>query len=339
MNRFVIVSQNFATKLDDQLHSRSIIVCTQSIQRQITNDEAASSPPRLLYLRPTSAKMTQTNANVCRTFYAILSTFIRLVTLGYAALAIFAFFEIRELLRHSQDEGSFELRDGTLYVPLIMCLPTELPFDDENMIISTTNTTTNPPAYYGADPQCRQLNYLITACAASLLFAAVASVVYVFVDCLARCSCGPFNMSTSAGMGLFLCFILAQAGISTGALAEQNLYWVDYFQDLVDDMDHLDLTVKSYSSSLILISSALSAFGVAFLVLVDVICYRCCCITPDTSARDDEKLAQAEAEEGMIRQSMQIEEAAQTSQPCDSPTSASTSSSRPSWTTSWVSKV
>jgi hypothetical protein len=290
--------------------------------------------------------MTQSNtANACKPFYMLLSNFIRLVTLGYAVLAIFAFFEIRELLRNSRDENSFEVDDGILYIPLVMCLPAELPFGDGTASTaattftnnsSSTSSTSSSSNYYGTK-QCRQLDYLIIAIAASLLFASAASVLYVFIDCMARTGCfGSLNSNASAGMGLYLSLILAQSGISTGALAEQNYYWVDYFQTVVDQLD-LDWKVKSYSSSFILITTALSSFGVSFLILLDMILYRCCCMGESNSRRDEddeaERRARMDAEDGMNRQSQKIEEAAQNStDEIDASTVNDHESTRPPWT-------
>ena len=94
------------------------------------------------------------------------------------------------------------------------------------------------------------------------------------MDILARYEKGPFNLSAVAGMGLYLIIILVQAGISTGALVEQNIYWVNYMQQYLDD-EGFDATAKSYASTQILMGSAGFAFVAAFLVLVDTIFYRC----------------------------------------------------------------
>jgi hypothetical protein len=71
-----------------------------------------------------------------------------------------------------------------------------------------------------------------------------------------------------------LVIILVQAGISTGALVEQNIYWVNYMQQYLDE-EGFDATAKSYASTQILLSSTSCAFATAFLVLVDAIFYRC----------------------------------------------------------------
>ena len=296
------------------------------------------------------------NNNACRAVYLIISNLIRLVTLGYAALAVLAFFEVRELIKNSEDENSFEVDDGTLYIPFVMCLPAELPFllgeDGTNTASTTTslfnNETLTPSVlsnnYYG-EAQCRQLTYMLSAVGASLLFAAAGSVFYVFIDCLAKTGCfGSLTAAGSAGIGLLLSFVLAQAGISTGALAELNHDLVDYFETLIYELD-LDLKVESYSSSFILILAAVSGFGVSILILLDIMLYRCCCMT-DESARkrrhdeeEEDRQARMKADFGMQRQSEKIEEAAQSSAMTDDievepPTISDGESQRPPWATS-----
>jgi hypothetical protein len=202
---------------------------------------------------------------------AVFSSFVRLIVLGYTALAIFTFFEIRDLLLNSKNGDSFEIEDGTLFVPLVLCFPSTLEVGGL-MIVDSTNTT--DPAFV-EHVECRQLEYLMSACAASLLFAAAACVLYVFCDFLARFRCCPFDLNSSSGMAIFLTFMLAQSGISIGALAEQNYFWVEHFKEVIEERD-LDLEVESYANSIFLIGAALSSFGVAFLVLVDAIC-SCCC--------------------------------------------------------------
>lgn len=204
--------------------------------------------------------------------YAIFSSFTRLVVLGYAALAVFTFFEIRALLLNSKNgDSSFEIDDGTLFVPLVLCFPSALEVDGF-VIVDSTNKTS--PAFV-EQVECRQLDYLMSACAASLLFATAACVLFVFCDFLARLFCCPFDLNSSSGMAIFLMFILVQSGISIGALAEQNYFWVEHFQDVIEERE-LDLEVESYAHSIFLIGASLSSFGVAFLLLIDATCSRCC---------------------------------------------------------------
>lgn len=227
--------------------------------------------------------------------YTFFSGCIRLLVLGYTALAVFTFFEVRALLRHSKNSNSFQIDDGTLYIPLVLCFPSELKVDGR-VILDSTNMTS--PAFV-QQAECRQLDYLISACASSLLLSGAACVLFVFCDCLARFRCCPFDGTSSSGMAIFLIFLLAQSGVSVGALAEQNHYWVQYFKEVVEDRD-IDLDVESYAHSIFLIGSAFSAFGIAFLVLIDAI-FSCCC--PNRAAnigrRDEEE--QEKQERGSMR--------------------------------------
>lgn len=250
----------------------------------------------------TQSSSTATSGNALS---AVFSTFIRLVILGYAALAVFCFFEIRALLLKSKSETSFEIDDGTLFVPLILCFPSRLQVGDL-IIMDTINSTS--PAYVENGAECRELDYLMSACAASLLFAAAGCSLFVFCDCLARFPCCPFDMYSSSGMAIFLTFVLGQAGIAIGALAEQNHYWVEYFKEIVDERN-LDLDVESHAHVILLIGCSLSSFAVALLVLVDSTCSRCCQSQAAATRRREEEEKQERGIMGWIRQAREIEDA------------------------------
>jgi hypothetical protein len=120
--------------------------------------------------------------------------------LGYSIIAIFGFLEARHLLGKD-----YIYNDDTLFVPLVLCVPASIEIDGEIIAYDTGD---------GVE-KCRQLDYLINAAAASLLFSFFASLLFFLVDLMARYQRGPFNRSSAAGMGLFLVFILLQASIST----------------------------------------------------------------------------------------------------------------------------
>lgn len=126
---------------------------------------------------------------------------------------------------------------------------------------------------------------MINACVAGLLFASIASFVFVAIDFMARRNKGPFNMSTAAGMGLFLFFILLQSGIATGALVRQTSVYVDFNQAYLDQMATLndddyysntDFTAESYGNIGILTATYVMAFFASGLIVIDAIFYRCC---------------------------------------------------------------
>jgi len=163
--------------------------------------------------------------------------------------------------------------------------------------MDTTNVTS--PAY--VDAECLQLDYLMIACAASLLFASAGCILFVFCDCLARFPCCPFDMNSSSGMAIFLSFILGQTGITIGALAEQNHHWVQFFKTAVEERD-LDLDVKSKSRTVVLMGCSLSSFVVGFLIMLDAALSRCCGHQPTTKQNIEEEEKKGQGILGRIRQ-------------------------------------
>jgi hypothetical protein len=194
----------------------------------------------------------------CNKFTRICTVFTRIVAIGYAVLAFFTFLEARDL---AQSDGyQYDSNKGIVYVPLLLCAPPSVENDGSSFIISS-------------DSNCKDMNYLISAPFVCSACSAFASVFFVVMDILARYERGPFSMSAVAGMGLYLVIILIQAGISTGALVEQNIYWVNYMQQYLDE-EGFDAKAKSYASTQILMSSASCAFIAALLIFVDAIFYR-----------------------------------------------------------------
>jgi len=196
----------------------------------------------------------------CNMFTRICTIFTRIVIIGYAILAAFTLLEARDLA--TSDGYYYDSDKGIVSVPLLLCAPPSIENDGSTFIISS-------------DSGCHSLTWLIGApfiCSACSIFACL---FFVIMDILARYKKGPFSMSAVAGMGLYLIIILVQAGISTGALVEQSLYWVEYMQKYLDDNVEFHVTARSYANTNILLSSAGCAFVTAFFVLVDTILYRC----------------------------------------------------------------
>ena len=195
----------------------------------------------------------------CNTFTKICTIFTRVVAAVYAVLAFFTFLEARDL---AQSDGyQYDPTTGIVYVPLLLCAPPSVENDGSSFVISS-------------DSNCRDMNYLISAPFVCSACSAFACMFFVVMDILARYEKGPFKMSAVAGMGIYLIIILIQAGISTGALVEQNIYWVNYMQEYLDE-EGFEATAKSYASTQILLGSAGCAFVTAFLILIDAIVYRC----------------------------------------------------------------
>jgi hypothetical protein len=273
--------------------------------------------------------VSSTTGDLCGALSKLTNLLMRISLLGYSALAVFGFLETRQLL---QKDGvdAYRYKDDTLFVPLVLCVPESIDIDGEILIMDTSATSMD---------QCRQLDYLINACAISLLFSIAASILFLLVDCMARYQRGPFNMSSAAGMGLFLVFILLQAGISTGALVEQTYFWVQHFQGIVDETNNNGNLgfdkVQSYANQTVLTSTALCAFGCSLVIFVHAMVYQCCsCQTP--ADVKDERQEQATADEAMKRQSMQIEEATQSSNSKPFEMSSERSAGSPLWASTGV---
>ena len=195
---------------------------------------------------------------ICNTLTRICTIFTRVVAIAYATLAAFTFLEARDLA--TSDGYQYDSNTGIVYVPLLLCAPPSIEHDGSSFIISS-------------DSNCREMNYLVAAPFVCSACSSFACVFFVIMDILARYKKGPFSMSAVAGMGIYLVIILVQSGISTGALVEQNIYWVNYIQEYLDD-EKFDGTAKSYANTQILVSSTACAFATAFLILVDAILYR-----------------------------------------------------------------
>ena len=240
--------------------------------------------------------------NAClRTMFWILMIISRLVTLGYGALATYAFIESRKLLPDDMDGSEGYTIDGsTLYIPLRLCVPATLQLQGQ-VIYAFNNTDTSDGTGTMDNPACRPMDYLINACAFSLLLSAAAGIVYLFIDCMARRN-GDMSSSTN-GMALFFSFLLVQAGICTGALVEQTSSWVKYFQeqiiDKLDDNNNIGIDkVQSYANKQILQSAAIAAFGTALLILLDAMIYRCCRQQDNKEDKDEAALKLQEMEAG-----------------------------------------
>lgn len=196
------------------------------------------------------------NSNACTRTCTIIT---RTVAVVYSVSALFTFLEARDL---AQSDGyQYDEERGIVFVPLLLCAPPSVQADGSSLLISS-------------DSNCRDMNYLISAPFVCSACSAVACVFFVVMDVLARFKKGPMSMSAVMGMGLYLVIILVQAGFSTFALVEQNLYWVNYMQDYLD-REGFDAKAMSYASTQILLGSAGCAFLAAFLILVDGIVYRC----------------------------------------------------------------
>lgn len=198
-----------------------------------------------------------------KTASVIFTVFSRIVTTLFACLAFFAFFETQDILSGSSSYADLKIVDDKFMIPLVLCFPKDMNMDDLSDVSSGI--------------KCQQMDFLINACSASLLFGAVASVSYVIIDWLARNKRGPFNMSAAAGMGIFLFFILMMTGITTGALVEQNQLWVEVYQEILDAQEATHhLTAEAYGNLTLIMAAAIFAFAASILNMFDLVLARCC---------------------------------------------------------------
>ena len=205
----------------------------------------------------------------------LLLGFTRLLVLGYIAVAALSFLEARKLLVGSQgdaaESGHYEIKDNVLYVPLVLCVPAQMEINGKVFSADLEAGVT----------KCSELDYLINACSSSLLLSGAAALFWIFCDMTARfrdgAGCGPLNRHTAAGMGLLLIFLLAQAGISTGALVEQIKFWTSYTEEVFDNIEDgpkFD-DVESYANTFLLTVAAIGSFGTALVMLLDAAVYSC----------------------------------------------------------------
>jgi hypothetical protein len=102
-------------------------------------------------------------------FSQVLLGLARLVYFGFAFVAVIALPETAKLLN---GDSLYVGNEKTLYIPLIVCTPTDI--DVSGTIISFD------AANYES---CFSLDFLVTACAASLLLGAIAIAVFLLIDC------------------------------------------------------------------------------------------------------------------------------------------------------------
>eukprot|EP00542_Grammatophora_oceanica_P019856 CAMPEP_0194047458 /NCGR_PEP_ID=MMETSP0009_2-20130614/24804_1 /TAXON_ID=210454 /ORGANISM="Grammatophora oceanica, Strain CCMP 410" /LENGTH=177 /DNA_ID=CAMNT_0038693089 /DNA_START=293 /DNA_END=826 /DNA_ORIENTATION=+ len=122
------------------------------------------------------------------------------------------------------------------------------------------------------------MEWIVNASAMSLVLSGAAVLVFMVVDLLSRFGKGPFNRSTSGGMGLFLLFIMFQAIVCTWALAEECRYWSNYTKDYLKTLDLDDGidTVTTHANEYILWTAGLVGVVTCFLIVVEALVNICC---------------------------------------------------------------
>ena len=132
---------------------------------------------------PPQTPTTSSRSRCCKVALRVAA---RLVALGTAALSGYAILQVQELL---QDEASLDVDSGTLTMPVLLCMPLQVP--------GVNSTVTGDEDY-----ACRSLRLTAQAAMCALGLAALAILLFVVMDACARTGRGPFNRSASMGMAL-----------------------------------------------------------------------------------------------------------------------------------------
>lgn len=197
----------------------------------------------------------------------------RVVYVACIVVSLLAFPEARKLLKPAWTEAA---DGGTLYAPLVLCEPSTIDVDGTVLTIDASQTE-----------GCFALDFLVNACAASLLLSAVGMVVYLAGDFWWRCSRPDhrWHLSRNATAGFFLAVVYLQAGFCVGSLAKQADFWVGYISRTMQKLDEGDgagtafaySSVTTYGSrTLLWIATGFSFLGTITLCLESAIgfCYR-----------------------------------------------------------------
>jgi len=210
----------------------------------------------------TDTKEAAVNHGSCNVFRRIMTALTRLAALAYTIMAVFATMEILNLIFSS---GAIQ-KDGFLFAPLKLCTSPSIDIDGPNGTIGINGTEAVLSMYSeAAEEGCQNMYFIIYSCAVSLTLSGIASALYIFMDLMARHSCGGYITSSTSGMGMFLFFILVQAGISTGALAEHINMHVKFQKETFKDAEYIFLW-----------TTAILALSTAVLVIVDSAMHQCC---------------------------------------------------------------
>lgn len=201
----------------------------------------------------------------------LFTSLTRLACVGFLCIAGFTIPQVWKL-----NVGGYHIENGTLFIPLEICEPVRVTVDGNDF------------NFLGKDiGHCHTLDYLVNACAASIIFAMAAMVVFYFFDALARCNTGPVNRSSTLGMSFFMTFILIQAAACCFALYKECKFWEDYYLTQFEELpsNHIT-TVDTYGKKTWFIFTCLTALITAALLLLDTLL--CFCWGVDKRKGSDE---------------------------------------------------
>jgi hypothetical protein len=166
---------------------------------------------------------------------AVLFFISRFVCVGFLIVAGIALPQIWSLTKEEYTRSA----DGfTVYIPLEMCAPQTISADGLAIIFNARDAN-----------QCHTLVYLIGACAASVIFAGVAMLLFFLFDMMARCQCGPITPSAVLGMSIFMALGLTQTAACCWALYQECGYRQEFFMDMFEKRGVSDIAdVKTHGN-------------------------------------------------------------------------------------------
>lgn len=180
---------------------------------------------------------------------------------GFIVISGFAVDETRQLLN-----DQYHQIGNVLYIPLLICRPDNIEVDGESI------------AFDANEDSCRNMKYLVNACALSLIFSMAATFTFMVFDILAFFNKGPFKKTKSVlGMGLFLIFILVQTAVCIWSVASEAQYWTNYFTEMIGDLG-LDgvKTISTYGNFKIMYAAGVFTLANSGLLLVTALIGLCC---------------------------------------------------------------
>lgn len=194
----------------------------------------------------------------------ILSTFSRLVCIGFLVTAGITIPQIWNLTN-----GEFTTsEDGsTVFIPLEMCTPPSVSIEGNAIIFSGPNVGS-----------CHSLTYMIGSCAAALLFAGTAMLLFFIFETMSTCGCNKhITRSSLFGMSIFLAFSLIQAAASCFALFEECRKREEYFLEMFQDSGRSTITtVKMQGARVWFFVTMVTALSAAGVLTLESLCSLCC---------------------------------------------------------------
>jgi len=191
--------------------------------------------------------------------------FTRLLSLSFIAVALLCLPQYQKMIK-----AEFISDGEMLYVPLLYCEP------DSFTIGTNTWTAAENTAGTG---ECISKDILVLATTGTLLITILALVIFMIVDLAARRNC--CKRTLSAGMGLFLIFILLQSGLESLAVSRECMFWEGVYQKIIDsvvnggDESMTVRTAKTHGDWRFSAATSAIAFILAIFVLIDQIVCLC----------------------------------------------------------------